>query len=1106
MDPNRSTKERKSIQELISQRLQSNAAHDRQRERMERVPRDRPVRASFAQERLWYFQQFQPNDTSYNTRFAFHVKGPLNEFALRQTLNELVKRHEALRTTIVEIEGEAYQKINDPYSIPLHTKDFSGFFSEERVKQYVEQTVNKPFDLEAGPLFEAHLIRIDSGHHILLFHMHHIVFDGWSVGIFMNDLKNLYESYCRKQRHTLEPLAYQYADFSAWQRKTLTDEQIDKHLQYWLTKLDGAPQTIELPYDKARSPVQSSRGNLLKLVLAADCAEKVREFSRQEGTTLFITMLTAFYILLYKYTKQSDLLIGSPIAARTSKELESIIGFFVNMICLRGTVREEATFRDLVREVKNVCLEAYTHQDLPFEKLVEKLQPERDLSRSPLFQVMFEVQHGSHTVSIEGLEIESMEDSSVTSKYDLSLIVEDIEDGSLVLNFEYCTDLFEDETIKRFGSNFIHFVKTIVSQPDQKVSESDIICESEKRTLLVEWTDTSKEFASKQDYYTLFRKQALQTPDNIAAQDDNGHYTYAQLLHFADRISLHLRQSGVGLEDVVGLLGKRDFSYLASIIAILQCGAVYVPLDPGYPEQRIRYILQQSKCKLLLQTGTLESESDTWTAQADGSLAHRVLRLEDVRSAEPCEEEKRAAAPIISPMNAAYTIFTSGSTGLPKGSMVEHQGLMNHLFSKIDDFRLTARDTIAQTASQCFDISVWQFLAILLVGGKVRIYREETVHDPALLLELAERDAVTVMEATPAYLKVLLQAAKDCGSSNKALKHMLVTGEQADSKLLKDWLDAFPATTIVNAYGPSECSDDVTLYHVRDATVLPPGLAPIGKAISNMRVYILDDSLQLLPIGAKGEIYIGGVGVGRGYIHHPRMTADRFLPDPFRSEKGARLFRTGDLGRYRSDGTLEFLGRADNQVKLRGFRIELEEIEANVKRIEFVQNAAVTVQPDHNGEKQLVAYVVLKEKQKEVASSQLQKELEKILPKYMIPACFVQLEALPLSPNGKIDRKSLPAPQFRDVSKTVPPTTKTEKELAAIWSEILGVSQIGKTDHFFDIGGHSLLGIQVVARARKTFNVPLPVSCIFEAPTLESMADAIDTIKWIAGDDDPGEA
>jgi amino acid adenylation domain-containing protein len=1085
--------EGKTIHEIIEKRLNQASSQKNNVDKLEVTSRINPIRASFAQERLWYLHQLQPNDTSYNTYFAFTLSGDLDELALKEALNMIVQRHESLRTTFREIDGKAFQIIVDSEEIKINFVDLSNTRFE---RQFLLNIVNTPFSLQEGPLFQVHLIKLEASKHILLFNMHHIIFDGWSAGIFMDELTTLYEANVKGDKCDLVPIKYQYADFSNWQRKHLTVERMGRYLKYWADKLKGAPPYIELPYDKMRPSILNSEGDLYKIIIPEKIANEIRNLSKKEGVTLFMTLLSAFYILIYKYTKQKDIVIGSPIAARTSKEIESIIGFFVNMVCLRGEICENQEFKSFLREVMDTCIEAYSNQDLPFEKLIEELQPERDLSRTPIFQVMFELQHGSHTFSIEGLEVNSIEDSVITSKYDLSIIIEDLEDGSLVVNFEYSTNLFNRDTIVRMANNFQNIIKNVIANPDAMISEIEVMTKSEKDKLLLEWTDTKRSFVKDKSFFELFIEQVTKTPNNIAVMDEEGTLTYKEIYLLSNEISKRLMLSGASNETVVGLLGNRDRYYLASILAIFQVGGVYLPLDPNYPIQRIKHILQQSKCKTILFSSTSEEEVQNLDLNDLLNYSVQTVNLDEIIK-NKIQMDLCSIAKVF-PENLAYIIFTSGSTGLPKGTMIEHRNMMNHLFSKIVDLKLTSRDTVAQTASQCFDISIWQFLTTILVGGRIRIYSDQTVMDPTLLLEKVKNDRVTVMETTPSYLKLFIEEAVKSNYCNQLLRFMLVTGEQSDSKLLKNWIKAFNDTEIINAYGPAECADDVTMYRVNNINHLQPGIAPIGKAINNIKIYILDNELNLLPIGSKGEIFVGGAGVGRGYINNPKATANKFLPDPYSNRLGERLYRTGDLGRYRMDGTIEFLGRIDNQIKIRGFRIEIEEVEVNLLQHDSISDVVVTIHIDKNMEKYLIAYVVLEQGNNNITDWDLRDELEKKIPKYMIPSQYIFMDKLPLSPNGKIDRKLLPIPNVNNsINEFIPISTDTEKALALIWTEVLGEKNIGKRDNFFNIGGHSLLAIQVISRSRVKFNVPLPVSSIFEVPTLGKLADYIDTLCWV---------
>lgn len=1071
----------------IKERIKQIAARSGTKQIVKIANGSKPIKASFSQERLWYLHQISPEDTSYNTYFGFEVDGHLKADKFEQALALIIDRHESLRTTFTEINGEAFQRINDLSDSYISLVDFTNEPYNEKVNNYIKSIIEQPFSLEKGPLFKAYLIKLSDMKWILFFHMHHIIFDGWSVGIFMGELQEIYSAYIDEREAEVLDVSIQYADFSIWQRNHLTEDRLSQYIKYWEKKLQGAPQFTELPYDRKHPKTLSSNGDLYKFQIPSNIAEKVKILSRDEGTTLYITLLSAFYVLLNHYTRQKDIVVGSPTAARTNKDIEAIIGFFVNMICLRTTIEPHSSFKSLIQRVTETCIEAYSNQDLPFERLIEALNPERDLSRSPIFQVMFELQHGSHTVILPNVTVSSIEDVAITAKYELSVIIEEVEDGSLIVNFEYATDLFNRETIVRMGNNYKHIIESIMNNPHCNISEIDILTSAERRILLSEWNNTHKDFKTSKNFFNLFKQQAVNTPDSIAVIDDEGSLSYQELFTLSQRIAVLLLKKGADKEDVIGLLGKRDRNYLASILGIMQIGAVYLPLDPNYPGQRLKHILDKSKCEIVLLTS--QDKEITNSLYTDSNLINEIKLLnineaDSINSIVDFEVKNK---------NLAYIIFTSGSTGLPKGSMIEHENMVNHLLSKIDDLKITDKDVLAQTASQCFDISIWQFLNMLIVGGKVRIYNDHLIRDPYMLLKKMIDDRITIAEFTPSYLKLIIEEFRKTGGKNNSIKAMLVTGEQADSTLLRSWLEICKGSQIINAYGPSECSDDVTLHKVEDKEQLLSNIAEIGKPISNTEIYILDDNLDLLPIGAKGEIYVGGAGVGRGYSNDPKITASKYLPNPFSSKHGERLFKTGDIGRYRIDGTLEFLGRFDNQVKIRGFRIELEEIESNMLKDAMIRDAVVVVHVDDKGSQHLIAYVTLNEPIKEI---DIKSNLQKLLPNYMIPSQFIVLENLPLTPNGKVDRKNLPEPQKVISENFVPLTTEAEFIIADIWREVLGVKKLGKKDHFFDVGGHSLLGIQALARIKKVFDINIPVSCIFETPILEELAEYVETIKW----------
>jgi amino acid adenylation domain-containing protein len=958
------------------------------------------------------------------------------------------------------------------------------------------------FDLTQAPLIRVRLLRLAETEHVLLVTMHHIVADGWSLGVFWHELAALYNAYAGGNPVPLPALPIQYADFAAWQREWLQGEVLEAQLAYWKQQLAGARPVLELPADHPRPVMQTYRGARQWQVLPKRLAHELQALSQREGSTLFMTLLAAFTTLLSRYTGQEDILVGCPVANRNSGELEGLIGCFVNTLGLRTDLSGDPSFRELLRRVREFTLGAYAHQDLPFEKLVEALQPERDLNRHPLFQVMFVLQNTPMPVlKLPTLTLNPLEIEKGTAKFALTLFMTESDEG-LVGLWEYKTDLFEPATITRMLGHFQTLLEGIVAQPGQSISTLPLLTEHERHQLLVEWNNTQADYPKDSCLQQLFEAQVERTPDAIAVVRDDVRLTYRELNVRANRIAQFLMGHGVGPDVVVALLAERGVDFLAAMLGVFKAGGAYLPLDPRHVAERLCQVLDQSGTTLLLAAGQFLPAVTAALERRPIGTRIQVLAIEELLQSESSDENPPA---LCTPKHLAYVIYTSGSTGIPKGAMVEQRGILNHLYAKIADLKLTGADVVAQSASQCFDISVWQFLAPLLVGGRVHIFPDDVAQDAWQLFEQVQLARVSILEIVPPLLRVMLEEAERRGPGRpnlSSLRWLISTGEALPPELCRQWLSSYPSIPLLNAYGPTECSDDVSHY----AIGTPPGPdmihTPIGRPIANMRLYVLNPQLQPAPIGVPGELYIAGDGVGRGYLDQPEFTAEAFIPDPFSGQRGARLYKTGDLVRSLQDGTLVYLGRLDPQLKIRGYRVEPGEIEAVLGQHAAVRQAVVVAREDIPGDKRLVAYLDL---HPEPASTAQEPHhfLQQRLPHYMVPAVFVFLDALPLTPNGKVDRYALPAPDpFAPMVKRtfVSPRTAVEEVLAGIWAEVLGLERIGIDDNFFDLGGHSLLAIRIRSRIHSIFQVELSLRRLFEAPTAAELAEAI-----IANEAKPGQ-
>ncbi|HLH61200.1 MAG TPA: amino acid adenylation domain-containing protein [Ktedonobacteraceae bacterium] len=1060
-----------------------------------------PAPLSFAQQRLWFLQRLEPESSAYNEPIAVYMRGTLNIEALTQTAREITRRHEILRSTFPMIDGQVVQVI-DPtlhLNLTLPFIDLRGIPAVERetaVQRKVKEELERPFHLEREMPWRTVLLQLDEQEHVSLTIMHHIITDGWSAEVFVKEIGILYSSFAAGQTPPLPELKLQYADYARWQRRELESGRLDRQLAYWKRQLSGDLPILELPADHPRPAVSTYQGKRLPLRLPLSLSQELSALSRQEGVTLFMALLAAFQVLLYRYSGQEDLLIGTPIAGRTRPEFEGLLGCFVNTLVLRTNLAGHPSFRALLKRVRQVTLGAYDSQDLPFEKLVEDLQPERSLSHNPLFQVMFILQNMPLAEQeLAGLTISQVAIENNTAKFDLSLCLQETPEG-LTGFIEYNTDLFETSTIERMAGHFQRVLEMMVANPEQKITAFTLLSPGELQQQLIEWNATEKTYPITQCFPALFEAQVERTPNAVAVVCQQEALTYRQLNQSANGLAHELRALGVGPDTLVGLLAERGIDLLTAILAVFKAGGAYLPLDPHHPPARMRHIIKHSHTTLVL-------ASQPFVAQIDATVTElaarpRILTLEDMldRHWQGMDDLQ----PVAEPHHLAYVIYTSGSTGTPKGVMIEQRGMLNHLFAKIDALQLTDADDVAQTASQCFDISVWQMLAALLVGGQVHILPDEIAHDPARLLSEVESWKISILETVPSLLRAMLDAREADATGKPALsslRWLIPTGEALPVDLCRRWLELYPHCPVMNAYGPTECSDDVTHHAISRPPAETERTIPIGRPIPNMRTYVLDAMLQPVPVGASGELYVGGIGVGRGYLGEAARTAEAFIPDPFSNESGARLYKTGDQVRYHSDGILEFLGRIDHQVKLHGYRIELGEIEAGLTRHAGVRECAVLLREDTPGKQSLVAYIV-PQPGHDLQSDKLSGYMKDILPEYMVPSAFVMMHALPLTANGKLDRKALPAPDQADAlsqAAFVAPRTPIEEKLAKIWRDVLEVERIGIHDNFFEAGGHSLLITQVVARIRDAFEVELPLRVLFKTPTIAGVAEAIEKMK-----------
>ncbi len=1044
------------------------------------VKRPSVLPLSHAQERLWLLEQIGGVGSAYNIPAAVQLRGVLDVAALDRSFATMVERHEGLRTRFRVDNGIPVQLIDPPGVFALQVEDLSALPEAERTAAARERSraiTQQPFCLEQGSLFRAHLLRLSGEDHIAVVSMHHIVSDGWSIGVLIREVGALYGAYSDGRGSPLPELAVQYADYAVWQREWLQGAVLEKQVGYWKQRLSGAPGALELPTDRVRPAVQSYRGAHHGFGFPAHLTVGLNELGRSEGATLFMVLLTAFNVVLWRWSGQSDIVVGSPIAGRTHRELEGLIGFFVNTLALRTELGGRPSFRELVGRVKETALGAYAHQDLPFEKLVAELSPVRDLSRQPIFQVLFALQNvPQETLELPGLRLSRIGSDQATAKFDLSLHVYERE-GKLEGYFEYATDLFEGSTVARIASHFRTLLEGVVADPDLPLGELPLLPARERRQLLEEWNATAAAYPRDKCLHELFAEQAARTPDAVALVYEDSELSYGELDRRSNQLAHYLRGLGVGPETVVGLCVERSLEMVVGLLGILKAGGAYLPLDPGYPAERLAYMVGDAKAPVLVTQARLAGDLPAHGAQ--------VVEIDaDWARIERCPAGMPRNFSL--PDNLAYVIYTSGSTGKPKGVGNSHSGIVNRLVWMQDAYKLGTLDKVLQKTPFSFDVSVWEFFWPLICGSQLVIARPGGHQDPAYLAELIARQGVTIAHFVPSMLDIFLRGAEleRCGS----LRDVMCSGEALSLETKNQFLASLPGR-LHNLYGPTEAAVDVSAW------LCTPNSAqvPIGRPIANMRLYVLDVDHEPVPIGVGGELYIGGVGLARGYLGRVGLTGERFVPSPFGD--GERLYRTGDLARWRADGELEYLGRIDHQVKVRGYRIELGEIEARLVEHDSV-GQAVVVARDEGADRQLVAYIVGDGVAPE--PSLLRAHLKHSLPDYMMPSAFVLLDALPLTPNGKVDRRALPAPEGDAVvrGEYVAPRTPVEELLASIWCEVLKLDRVGVNDNFFELGGHSLLAIKFIAQLWAR-GMKLDVRSVFATPTLAELAALVSDYREV---------
>lgn len=1035
------------------------------------VSRGHPLPLSLAQERLWFLDQLAPGMySSYNATF---LTGQLDIVALEQGLNEVIRRHESLRTNYKVIDGRPVQVIDLPERVSLSVVDLQklpGNECEAEAWRLITKNSQRPFKLDQDMLFRCTLLKLGTEEYVFLLIGHCVLFDEGSVSIFFQELAELYEAFSKGRPSPLPELTIQYADFVDWQRRHLAETR-KMHLSYWRQCLAGDLSTLQLPTDYPRMANQTFKGARQSLVLPESLSDALKALSCQEEITLFMLLLAGFQTLLYRYTGQSDVTVVSPVDARSRAQFEGLIGCFVNMLVLRAKLSGDPSFQELLGRVRSVTLEALSHQDLPFETMVQELGLESSLRHHWPFQVMFAF-HKAPFLQLPNLAAKHMVSYNLPAKLDLILCVTEIE-HKLTLTFEYNADLFYPESIARMSGHLKSLLAGIVANPSERISALPILSKAERQQLLVEWNNTQLDYPRGLCLHQRFEAQVTRVPDSVAVTCNGKQLTYQELNCQANQLAHYLQALDVGPETVVGLCVERSIEMAVGLLGILKAGGVCLKLDPASPRERLAFVVKDAKATVVL-------TQSRFVDALPGDKVHLVCL--DQMWAMIATGSKENVESEVMVDHACFVMYTSGSTGAPKGVITSHRSECSWQLPETAPYRLTEADVFLLTVYATGDM-FWPWLS----GARVVIANDVGYKDSAYLVRLVAQEQVTFAYFVPSMLRVFLE--EEGLDACACLKRIRCGGEPLSVELQERFF-ARLGIELHNYYALTEAGTIIWDCRRRDNR----RFVPIGRPTANTRVYLLDSRLRLVPIGVPGEICIGGAEMARGYLNRPDLTAEKFIPDPFSDEPGARIYRTGDLARYLPDGNIDFLGRLDHQVKIRGFRIELGEIEAVLSQHPAVRKAVVLASDDVPGDRRLIAYLVPSQEEPVPAYHVLRRFLAKKLPDHMIPAAFVFLDAIPLTPNGKVDRRKLPAPDLTRLSSKAPfvaPRTLAEEVVARIWTQVLGVEQVGVYDNFFELGGHSLLAIQVISRLRRVFQVEIPLHTLFEMPTISSLVDEI---------------
>ena len=1000
---------------------------------------------SFAQRMFWFLDQLEPDSPAYNLPRLLKIKGQLNIEALRSAFKMLVSRHSVLRTVFVAQDGELFQRVVDHIEFDFAVQDFAVLVTSQpmtEMERVASDMACKPFDLQQGPLLRLALVRLSNEEHVLILVMHHIITDGWSMSILFDELTEFYQQFAAGEQPCKPNLPLQYTDFASWQKEHVTDHKLQSAIEYWRANLQGCPDLLEIPADRPRPAIQSHRGSIESFTIGETLALRINDLCRREGVTLYMLLLSIFLVLLSRYTSKEDIPVGTPTAGRNDADLSQLIGCFVNTLVMRGDLSGNPSFRELLHRVRTIALGAYTHQEMPFAELLAKLSRGRSLGHTPLFQTMFILQNApKQVIRLPGLIVEELEFDSGLAKFDLTLeIVE--KDRCLYCQFEYSSDLFDAPTVRRMARHFENLALSAINDPSSSIVKLNMLGAAERRQLTLDWNATSASYSADVTIAEAFAVQVRETPNAIALIEGTQSITFLELDGRANQVLDELIAAGVRSRTPIGVYMKRSIDAVAAILAIFKAKCSYVPLDTSQPKHRLNVLLEACNCEVIVTTQALACDLPERTqCVVIGGDAVWATKFNPISSS------------LLSEDNVAYIIFTSGSTGVPKGVTGTHRATMNRLEWMYKTFPFSPSDVCCHKTALSFVDSIWEVFGPLLRGVPNVIISEDVLIEPELLIVLLARHGVSRIVLVPTLLNALLECVPKLGERLPDLKLWTVSGEYLPPALVEKFRVAFPEATLLNLYGSSEVAGDAT-FHVVEGSKPARGIVPIGRPISNTQVYVLDANREPVPVGIPGTLHVGGDCLAQGYWLRPDLTSERFIPNPFGAKLG-RLFDTGDRAKWLADGNLEFLGRLDTQIKIRGFRVELAEIESNLIQHPLVREAAVVVSDAVSGSPQLTGYVVSRD-QATITPEDLRGFLRERIPSYMVPAHFVQMGEFPLLSSGKVDRRALPAPTFeRGALKhdRVEAHNDTERQLCDIWREVLATSTFGVTDDFFILGG-----------------------------------------------------